>query len=394
MPKWPTLSLRHWLIAKLFDMTLITNCPACMSTNWRALPGWPNQSMLSDGRSVAAPLEKKHCEVCGLIRHSAPPSQTEIEAIFNQDYALHARLVDNVFENQRQSLYADWIQDLLGASPIHSIFEIGAGTGSLMAELRRRAPQWRLKGVEPVASAVSKAATDLDIEVGLLRDIDTASLKVDVVLSVNVMEHVHDPVEFLLQSRAALSEGGRILVICPDGDHPTTEMLIYDHIHSFTLRSFEKIAQRAGLLITNRQPAPAALGAFQAVILVAGPVTSVVSPMIDDLYERRSHFLHRWQQLEQVLLERIGNCPNLWAFGSGENAQLLRAYAPRAWDKVQGIMADGAGVFDGRSITPYETAETGGERTMLLAVRSDIQARVEDRLVADGHKVVRWDDLV
>ncbi|MNT75587.1 hypothetical protein D3C72_2144950 [compost metagenome] len=57
-------------------------------------------------------------------------------------------------------------------------------------------------------------------------------------------------------------------------------------------------------------------------------------------------------------------------------------------------MADGAGVFDGRSITPYETAETGGERTMLLAVRSDIQARVEDRLVADGHKVVRWDDLV
>ena len=137
---------RHWLIAKLFDMTLITNCPACMSSKWRALPGWPNQSMLSDGRSVAAPLEKKHCEVCGLIRHSMPPSQTEIEAIFNQDYALHARLVGNVFESQRQSLYADWIQDLLGASPIHSIFEIGAGTGSLMAELRRRAPQGRGAG--------------------------------------------------------------------------------------------------------------------------------------------------------------------------------------------------------------------------------------------------------
>lgn len=350
--------------------------------------------MLSDGRSLTAPLEKKHCEACGLMQHSSPPSQAQIEAIFSRDYALHARLVDNAFETQRQSLYADWILDLLGAPIVDSIFEIGAGTGSLMAELKRRAPQLRLKGVEPVVSAVSEAATDLDIEVGLLRDIDTASLKVDVVLSVNVIEHVHDPVEFLLQSRAALSEGGRIVVICPDGDHPSTEMLIYDHIHSFTLRSFEKISQRAGLTITDRQPAPAALGAFQAVVLVPGPVASVSSDMSDDLYERRSNFLHRWQQLERALSERIGDCPSIWAFGGGENAQLLRSYAPSVWEKVQGIVADSAGVFDGMPIALYEAARTGGVRNILLAVRPNIQGIVEGRLVGDGHNVIRWDDLV
>lgn len=365
-----------------------------MSTKWQVLPGWPNQSMLSDGRSIAVPLEKKHCEACGLIRHSSPPSQAAIEAIFSRDYALHARLVDNAFETQRQSLYADWILGLLGPSTIDSIFEIGAGTGSLMAELRRRAPHLRLKGVEPVVSAVSQAATDLDIEVGLLRDIDTASLKVDVVLSVNVIEHVHDPIEFLLQSRAALSAGGRIVIICPDGDHPSTEMLIYDHIHSFTQRSLEKIAQRAGLKITDRQAAPAALGAFQAVVLTPGRVTSTASPMIVDLYERRSAFLHRWRQLDQALLERIGNCSSLYAFGSGENAQLLRAYAPQAWGKVDGIVADSAGVFDAKPIALYEPARTNGERTILLAVRPGIQAVVEGRLVADGHKVIRWDDLI
>jgi SAM-dependent methyltransferase len=365
-----------------------------MSTKWQILPGWRHQSMLSDGRSIAAPLEKAHCEVCGLMRHSSPPSQAEIEAIFSRDYALHVRLIDNVFEEQRQRLYADWILDLLGTSTIDSIFEIGAGTGSLMAELRRRAPHLRLKGVEPVASAISQAATDLDIEVGLLRDIDTASLKVDVVLSVNVIEHVHDPMEFLLQSRVALSERGRIVVICPDGDHPSTEMLIYDHIHSFTRCSFEEIAQRAGLVITNRQPAPAALGEFQAVVFVPGPVASTVSPMVDTLYERRSNFLHRWQKLDQALLERIDDCSSLWAFGSGENAQLLRAYAPQAWDKVQGILADSVGAFDGRPVTLYEAARTGIQRTILLSIRPGIQAVVEERLLADGHKVIRWDDLV
>ncbi|MDZ7927280.1 MAG: class I SAM-dependent methyltransferase [Agrobacterium sp.] len=369
-------------------------CPACMGTKWKLLPGWPHQSMLSDGRSVPAPLEKKHCGVCGLVQHSSPPSQATIEAIFSSDYALHTRLVDNAFEKQRQTLYADWILNLLDTSTIASIFEIGAGTGLLMAELRRRAPQLRLRGVEPVVSAVSEAAADIDIEVGLLRDINTALLKVDVVLSVNVIEHVHDPVEFLMQSRAALSEGGRIVVICPDGDHPSTEMLIYDHIHSFTLRSFEKIVQRAGLTITDRQLAPAALGAFQAVVLSPGSNDSAASPMIDDLYERRSSFLRRWQQLDQVLSERVGDCSSLWAFGSGENAQLLRAYAPKVWSKVQGIVADSAGVFDGKPIAPYQTARTGGKRTILLAVRPGIQGVVDDRLSADGHTVIRWDDLV
>lgn len=184
------------------------------------------------------------------------------------------------------------------------------------------------------------------------------------------------------------------MVVCPDGDHPSTEMLIYDHIHSFTLRSFEEIAQRAGLKIVYKQQPLAALGAFQAVVLIRGSNTLLTDPMIDDLYERRSNFLHRWQQLDQALLERVGNCPSLWAFGSGENAQLLRAYAPRVWSKVHGIVADSAGVFDGKPIAPYEAARNAGARTLLLAVRPGIQGSLEGRLAADGHTAIRWDDLV
>jgi len=364
-----------------------------MSLKWRALPGWRNQSMLSDGRSMAAPLEKEHCDDCGLIRHTSPPSQAQIEGIFSQDYTLHTRLVDNAFEDQRQRHYADWVLKLVGSRTVNSIFEVGAGTGSLMAELRRRSPHWRLKGVEPVASAVSQAAEGLDIEVGVLRDIDPAALKVDVALSVNVIEHVHDPIAFLQQSLATVVEGGCIVVICPDGDRPTTELLIYDHIHSFTLRAFEKIAQRAGFLIAARQTAPAALGAFQAIVFMPGPASSTSSPMVEDLFERRSSFLNSWKQLDRALLTRIGDCSNLWAFGSGENAQLLRAYAPRSWERVQEIVADSVGVFDGRPISLYEAALTE-KRTILLAVRPGIQRVVEERLVADGNSVIRWDDLV
>lgn len=350
--------------------------------------------MLSDGRSINASLEKEECQNCGLIRHVSSPSQKEIEAIFSQDYALHARLTDSIFEDRRQRLYADWILDLLGNRTVNSVFEIGAGTGSLMAELQRRAPTWRLKGVEPVPATVPPRTADLDIERGLLRDIDTRSLNVDVVLSVNVIEHVHNPLEFLQQSKLALADGGCIVVICPDGDRPTTEMLIYDHIHSFTSQAIEGIAKSADLTVIERQTAPAALGAFQAVILGHGSGKWFAPRMTDDLFERRVHLFSCWQKLDSALLERIQDCPNLWAFGGGENAQFLRAYAPNAWDMVRGILADSEGFFDARPITRYKSKFASDARTVLLAVRPEIQGAVAQRLIKDGNNVIRWDDLV
>lgn len=350
--------------------------------------------MLSDGRSIIASLEKEECRNCGLMRHISSPSQEEIEAIFSQDYALHARLTNSIFEDQRQRIYAEWILDLLRDRKVNSVFEIGAGTGSLMAELQRRAPSWRLKGVEPVPAAVSHRTADLDIERGLLRDIDTRSLKVDVVLSVNVIEHVHNPLEFLQQSKMALTDDGCIVVICPDGDRPTTEMLIYDHIHSFTSRAIEGIAKSADLAVIDRQTAPPALGAFQAILLARGFSKWVAPRMADDLFERRMRLFSCWQKLDDALYERIRDCPNLWAFGGGENAQLLRAYAPNTWNKVRGILADSAGFFDARPITRYEAASASRARTVLLAVRPEIQIAVAQRLINDGNSIIRWDDLV
>lgn len=350
--------------------------------------------MLSDGRRITAPLEKLHCDVCGLIRHAVPPSQSQIEAIFGRDYVLHTRLVNNAYENVRQSRYAEWIIDLLRERDVGSIFEVGAGTGSLMLELQRRSPTWTFKGVEPVAAAAAQAAAKLDIEVGLLRDVDVGQLHVNVVLSVNVIEHVHDPIAFLGLSRAALEEGGCVVIICPDGDRPTTELLIYDHIHSFTACAMEKIARRAGFDVVSRQTAPASLGAFHAFVLVPGEAPVKASPSIGELYRKRVILLERWQKLDELLLDRIGECSKLWAFGLGENAQLLRAYAPRVWERVGGFLADKSGFFDGQSITTYKSARLEAGSKILLAVRPDVQPDLAKRLEGDGAEVIRWDELI
>lgn len=350
--------------------------------------------MLSDGRRITAPLEKLHCDVCGLIRHALPPSQSQIEAIFGRDYVLHTRLVNNAYENVRQNRYAEWIIDLLRERDVGSIFEVGAGTGSLMLELQRRSPTWTFKGVEPVAAAAAQAAGKLNIQVGLLRDVDVGQLHVNVVLSVNVIEHVHDPIAFLQQSRAALVEGGCVVIICPDGDRPTTELLIYDHIHSFTSCAVGKIAHRAGFDVVSRQTAPAALGAFHAFVLIPGETPVKPTASIGELYQNRARLLEHWQQLDELLLYRIGECSKLWAFGLGENAQLLRAYAPRTWKRVGGLLADESGFFDGRPITTYKSTKLEAGSKVLLTVRPDVQADLARRIESDGVNVIRWDDLM
>lgn len=373
----------------------VRHCPACGGTAWKPLPGWHSTAMLSDGRCVKKPLEKEHCCSCGLARHVKQPSPQETEHIFEEGYELFARLGGSPYEEQRQSLYASWILSLLEGRRLESIFEVGTGTGGLMAQLRKRLPTLVLSGVEPVESAIV-AQQDLNIIRGLLREIDRSDINADVVLSVNVIEHVEDPVEFLRQSAEAAGPGGCIVVACPDGDIPSSELLLYDHFHSLTADAIRLIAGRAGLKVVRWEQAPVALGPFHAVVLERGsPEQAIRLSPRKDLYEGRRQFLAAWQHLDDKLLEmRLELGGELWAFGSGENAQLLRAYAPNTWQEVRGILSDLPGHFDGFDAVPYAPPAVDQRRTVLLAVKPESQPALAARLAGNGDVPLRWDGFI
>ena len=377
-------------------MTLsVRACAACGGTDWKPLPGWHDTAMLSDGRCIAKPMEKEHCFSCGLARHIVQPSPEEIEHIFEDGYELFTRLTGSPYEDQRQSLYATWILSMLQGRRLDSMFEVGSGAGGLMAQLKQRLPGVQISGVEPVQSAIETRLGDLNIRRGLLREIDRASINADVVLSVNVIEHVEDPIEFLRQSAEAAGPDGCVVVACPDGDTPSSELLLYDHFHSLTAQAISLMAGRAGLKVVKLEKAPAALGPFHAVVLERGTAEQPTETQPgDELYEGRRQFLAAWHSLDEKLLAmRTGIGGELWAFGSGENAQLLRAYAPRTWGQVGGILADTPGHFDGLEVVPY-APPTGEQRAVLLAVKPESQARLATRLVDNGDRPLRWDGFV
>jgi hypothetical protein len=227
------------------------------------------------------------------------------------------------------------------------------------------------------------------------------ALSFDLIISVNVLEHAPDPLVFLAGVRQVLTPGGTAFIVCPDGDQPNSELLFADHLYSFTDLAFARLASHAGLHITGRWAAPNAVGQF---------VLRAIHPLQDNrerlptpgdtfgpsVHRARVALLESWRALDKRLTERLGHASDVTAFGIGEAAALLRAYAPLSWSKVRCCTADVVPVstFFGLPVTVYGQLSRNVGLPLLLAVQPGAQTKLGSRLAADGWRVIAWDDLV
>jgi len=99
-----------------------------------------------------------------------------------------------------------------------SVLDIGCGNGAILADIRKRG-SWKLCGVETSETGVSVARSQ-GLEVRLSGPgADLASLfgahSFDLVISVEVIEHVFDPRGFIAQARSMLCPNGRFVITTP-----------------------------------------------------------------------------------------------------------------------------------------------------------------------------------
>ena len=126
----------------------------------------------------------------------------------------------------------------------------------------------------------------------------------------------------------------------------------------------------ADLKLIRHSRAPAGLAGFQAAVVErnghAGPNAAGVTKSALALFEARRQFLLAWQQLNDLLLARVVKAAELVCFGTGECAQLLRAYAPRLRAKVTAFTVDAdTGFFDGRPVLHYAALRPVSGRIIL-----------------------------
>ncbi len=98
------------------------------------------------------------------------------------------------------------------------LFEIGPGNGLFLAAARRRG--WDVSGVEssPKNVQLAKEKFGLDLVCGLFEDRTWEEAAWDVVVTRDVLEHRHDPCEFLARIVRMVKPDGLVLVAVPNHD--------------------------------------------------------------------------------------------------------------------------------------------------------------------------------
>ncbi|MFB9265926.1 class I SAM-dependent methyltransferase [Bradyrhizobium erythrophlei] len=334
------------------------------------------------------------CLACGTAFHTSETTSDEVRTIYGDEYKLAAAAPKS--DTARARAYGSWI--MAEASAPQTILEMGCGSGALLSELLRMWPDAIGYGIDPALPDTARSEGRIHLASGFVEDIPNDAGPFDLIVAVNVIEHTADPRAFLNTLRPHLTPNGQILAVCPATQPPNIELLFFDHLYSLTPDALLLASQAASLAMKKQIPAPQEIGDFQMVVLAATgpslPPRRLAS--FSSLRSERSAYLERWGSLDQTLLDRSRTCSRLLAFGGGQTAALLRAYAPRTWARIELIVLDDVSEAWplGRPIASYQEAVQNPDDLILVAASPHVQSAIAERLSRDGLRSVTWNDLI
>jgi len=207
------------------------------------------------------------CSQCGLAFLNPRPKTAFIERFYGADYftgvsadkgegGLHCSAERTTNNSQDKHLPRPmWIlENKFKGIRGKKVLEIGCATGDLLLALKERGAQ--VKGVEISDFAASVArCKDIDVITGTIEDfVVDHSEKYDIVIALQVVEHVPNPTQFFHNIAHLLKEGGVLLLSTPNyscvkrfGPKWFGFNASYEHLYFFSLQILKKIGIESGL---------------------------------------------------------------------------------------------------------------------------------------------------
>ncbi len=156
------------------------------------------------------------------------------------------------------------LTELLGtqAKEAARVLDYGCGPGHFVGYLIKQG--WRAEGVEIADDASAMARAEGLRVYDSMAAIPNGQGRYDVIVSLNVLEHVLEPMEVLIELRQALKPGGLVVIRVPNDFSPLqviaqkqleTEpwwIALPDHINYFDFESLERFMEAAGFDVVDR----------------------------------------------------------------------------------------------------------------------------------------------
>jgi SAM-dependent methyltransferase len=160
-----------------------------------------------------APVYVLKCLCCELV--FVDPVPTPNSLITHYDAGYYAEWL----ENQREKRIRMWrrrLQTIEQYKPIGRLLDVGCATGDFLELAQRNG--WHVDGTEysPYAAAFARDLLKTDIFCGHLMDAPYEDVSFDVVTFWHVLEHVADPIRYLLEAHRILKPSGLLVVAVPN----------------------------------------------------------------------------------------------------------------------------------------------------------------------------------
>ncbi len=181
--------------------------------------------------------------------------ETQSLASLLHEVYLKGSLVDGSLANNTGANYISKVQLYIESrytERINSVLEIGSGTGLLLTKIKAN----KKVAVEPGEHSQMIDSSHSDIET--IKDFFPTKLltdKFDLILHFAVLEHISDPITFLVHQKNILTNNGKIILGVPNEEvyvqNGDIGMFIHEHYNYFTVESLCKTVEKAGLYLEH-----------------------------------------------------------------------------------------------------------------------------------------------
>ena len=251
----------------------ISICPICHSAKEK-------HSFFEDFLDHGFELSYKICHVCGLVFQSPRLKDAALEEFYESEYRRTVQGQEGPLEKDirvqsgRAINILAQIKDEIG--PVISMLDIGSSTGILL-RLFREQLGFNVIGVEP-----GQAYRDYSLQQGIptyedLESIPEAQDRFELISLLHVLEHVPNPVDYLVDLRKKwLNDRGTLLIEVPYlYGHQSLEL---SHLFAFTKATLSNILSRSGYEVikirTHGDPRSAVIPLY--LLVLARPARGLV----------------------------------------------------------------------------------------------------------------------
>lgn len=224
--------------------------------------GTKNREIISTTGRNFTKLKTVICTGCGLIHSDPIPTKDELKNFYEKDYRLNYKsvpepLIKHTLRYAKDSL--EYLIEILGFGNFENInqknfLDIGAGSGEILYFAKKLG--FNIKGIEPNKgyALFCKNKLHLDVINSVYEETFIELNNYDVINLNQVLEHMPDPLDVLIDLKKFLREDGILALTVPNIEanlHSPQTRFHYAHIFNYNHLNLKKLFDKAGYQILN-----------------------------------------------------------------------------------------------------------------------------------------------